>query len=272
VLNEIAETGYVGTDLGDWGFLPTDGQVLKAALKRRGLALISGFVPVALANPEAHLEGKAEALRIARLLREAGGDECLVVLSDDNCAVEDRRRNAGRITPEMGLTNDEWRTFAAGAERIARAVRDATRLRTVFHHHCAGFVETPAEIDRLMSSTDPSLLGLCLDTGHCTWGGGNPAATLSRYGERVWLGHLKDVDPSVAARTRSEGWDYFEAVRNGVFCELGQGQVDFPAIRDRLADQGYEGWLVVEQDVLPSLGSPKESAARNREYLRSIGL
>ena len=272
VLDEISEAGYVGTDLGDWGFLPTDGQALRAALDQRGLALISGFVPVGLANPEAHAEGEAAGLRTARLLREAGGDECVVVLADDNTAVEVRTRNAGRVTPEMGLSDYEWRTFAAGANRITLTIREQTGLRTAFHHHCAGFVETPAEMDRLMASTDPALLGLCLDTGHCAWGGGDSLAALSRYGDRVWLVHFKDVDASIAARARAEGWGYFEAVRRGVFCELGRGQVDFPAVRDLLVAQGYEGWLVVEQDALPSMGAPGESAQRNRDFLRSIGL
>ena len=272
VLDEMAEAGYVGTDLGDCGFLPTDARALRATLDRRGLALISGFVPVALANPQAHAEGEAAGIRIARLLREAGGQECVVVLADDNGAVEVRTRNAGRVTPQMGLSDDDWRTFAAGANRVARTIRERTGLRTVFHHHCAGFVETPAETDRLMSSTDPGLLGLCLDTGHCAWGGGDPLAALSRYYDRVWLVHFKDVDASVAAQARIEEWNYFDAVRNGVFCELGRGQVDFPAVRDLLVAQGYGGWIVVEQDVLPSMGSPRESAQRNRDYLRSIGV
>jgi inosose dehydratase len=60
-------------------------------------------------------------------------------------------------------------------------------------------------------------------------------------------------------------------VRNGIFCELGKGQVDFCGIKRELEAQGYGGWIVVEQDVLPGMGSPFESARRNREYLASIG-
>jgi inosose dehydratase len=272
VLDEIAETGYAGTDLGDWGFLPTDATALRAALGRRGLALISGFVPVALVNPRAHADGEDAAVRIARLLREAGGEECLIVLADENATVDARTRHAGRVTPEMALSDDEWRTFAAGADRVARTIVEQTGLRTVFHHHCGGYVETPAEVDRLVTSTNPELLGLCLDTGHFAWGGGDPRTALCRYGDRIWHVHFKDVDPAVRARARIEEWGYFEAVENGVFCELGQGQVDFPGIADVLSGQGYEGWIVVEQDVLPSMGSPKASAQRNRDCLRSIGL
>ena len=84
--------------------------------------------------------------------------------------------------------------------------------------------------------------------------------------------HFKDCHPRIAAQARAEGWDYFEAVRRGVFCELGQGAVDFAAVAAWLRARGYRGWIVVEQDVLPGMGAPKASAARNRAYLRTIGL
>ena len=123
-----------------------------------------------------------------------------------------------------------------------------------------------------MEMTDPEIVGLCLDTGHYTYGGGDPLEALRRYRDRIWHVHFKDCHPDVAARARAEGWDYFQAVRHGVFCELGQGMVDFPAIVDELKSGGYDGWIVVEQDVLPEMGSPLASARRNREYLRSLGL
>ena len=171
----------------------------------------------------------------------------------------------------MGLTADGWDTLARGANRIAREVRAATGLRTVFHHHCATFVETPEEIDELMTRTDPSLVGLCLDTGHCAFGGGNPVATLDRWRSRVWHVHLKDCEPAIKARASREAWDYPRSIREGVFCELGKGEVDFAAVLSVLHRTGYQGWLVVEQDVIPSLGTPIESAARNRSYLRTRG-
>jgi len=160
---------------------------------------------------------------------------------------------------------------------VARAVREATGLRTVFHHHCAGFVETPAEIDRLLSLTDPALLGLVFDTGHYLYGAGRSdlAATgeaLARYGDRIWYMHFKDCEPRVAARARAEGWDYFQAVGGGVFCELGRGCADFAAALAWLRARGHQGWITVEQDVLPGMGTPRASAQRNREYLASLGL
>jgi inosose dehydratase len=124
----------------------------------------------------------------------------------------------------------------------------------------------------LMSRTPPDLVGLCLDTGHLTYGGGNPVDAIARYRERIWHVHFKDCEPDVAQRARAEGWDYHTAVRHGIFCELGEGMVPFPQLLDALRVEYYDGWIVVEQDVLPGLGTPAASASRNRQYLSRLGL
>jgi inosose dehydratase len=272
VLDEIAGTGYAGTELGDWGFMPIDPTRLKQEIHARGLILLGAFVPVMLGNPIAHTVGIETAVRTACLLAGVEGNTPFIVLADDNGKISERTQNAGRVQPQHGLNTTEWEIAAEGAEKIARAVQKETGLRTVFHHHCAGYVETPAEIDMLMRLTDPSLLGLCLDTGHYCFGGGDPMAFLRKNSNRIWHVHFKDCQPQVAARSRQEGWDYFTSVRNGVFCELGNGEIDFAAIKAELENIGYDGWIVVEQDVLPGMGSPKESALRNRQFLASIGL
>ena len=313
VLDEIAATGYAGTELGDWGFLSTDPAQLRADLTARELNIVGAFVPVALSDPTRHAEGEALAVKTARLLaavsttvvpsfgeitsnaetaepaekerlrisqralralRSNAGRSTVptIVLSDAPAIVPWRTAKAGRIEPEDGLTEADWTRVAAGAGVIARAVRDETGLRTAFHPHCATYVETPAEIAALMERTPPDLLGLCLDTGHATYGGGDPAALLDRYASRVWHVHFKDCSAKVAARARAEGWDYITAVRHGLFCELGQGTVDFAGIAAQLRGLGYDGWIVVEQDVLPALGTPADSAARNRRFLRQLGL
>ncbi len=272
VLDEIRETGYAGTELGDWGFMPTDPGRLRDEVAERGLQLIGAFVPVALANSTTHDDGVATAVRIARLMRDAGAREAFMVLSDDNASVAQREQNAGRIAAEHGLSGPAWATFAAGAERVARAVRDQAGLRTVFHPHCGGYVETPAEIDELMRRTDRSLLGLVLDTGHIVYGGGDPLRVLKRHAERVWHVHFKDCDQGVARDARANGLGYLAAVHARLFCELGAGTVDFAGVVSALRRDRYDGWIVVEQDVFPGSGTPKDSAQRSRDYLRSLGL
>lgn len=282
MLDELAESGFRGTELGDYGFMPTDPQRLRDELESRELTMLGAFEGVNLVDPAAHASGRERVVRNAKLLAavaDAGDTEWrpLLVLADDNGRNPQRFTNAGRVTPQMGLGADEWKIFARGAQGIAEAVSAETGLSTVFHPHCAGFVETPDEIERLLELTDAGNLDIVFDTGHYLYGtGSNDAGSVleafDRFRERIAYVHFKDCDPEVAAQAREEGWDYRRAVGAGVFCELGDGAVDFPAVLTKLRQIGYDGWITVEQDVLPGMGSPKESAQRNRDYLRSIGL
>ena len=275
MLDELRDTGYTGTELGDWGYMPTDAAALRAELQRRDLVMLGAFVPVALRDAAAHAPGVATAVKTARLLAAvATQPDPYLVLADNNGTDAVRTRLAGRVPADAGLSAQEWTTFARGAEQIAKTVLEETGIRTVFHHHCAGFVERPEEIARLLEMTDPKLLGLVFDTGHYVYGSGATQADvrdgLRRFADRIWYLHLKDCDPRVARSAREQEWDYFTALRHGVFCELGKGQVDFRAVFEWIREHHYEGYVLVEQDVLPGMGSPAESARRNREYLRSL--
>lgn len=272
VLTEMKETGYAGTELGDWGFMPTDPEALRTSLQEFGLQLLGAFVPVALSQEQAHEEGITLALKTAGLMYDAGYRDAFIVLADDNGSVKERTLNAGRIGPAMGLSDEAWKIFASGAEKVAAAVKEAYGMRTVFHHHCGGYVETPEEVARLMELTDPFLLGLCLDMGHYAFGGGDPVVALENYYDRIWHVHFKDFDPGVGERSLAENLDYFKSVEEGVFCELGKGAVDFRTIVDILKKRGYEGWIVVEQDVLPGMGSPLNCALNNRNFIKELGI
>ena len=272
VLDEMEAAGYAGTELGDWGFMPTDPKRLRRELAARHLQLLGSWVSVYLHDAGRHAESAADAVRTARLLAEVGGPENFIILGNDPFGDPLRRQNAGRIKPQQGLNETQWQVLAEGAERVAREVKRETGLRTVFHHHIATWVETPEETAHLLELTDPSILGLCFDTGHYRFGGGDPMVGLVRYINRIWHVHFKDHSSAVAEQSRRQGWDATQSVEHGIFCELGQGDVDFPSILAKLKKLHYEGWIVVEQDVLPGMGSPRESAQRNRDYLRSIGL
>jgi len=273
VLDEIAQTGYVGTELGDWGFMPSDPGRLRDELAARRLAMVGAFVTTRLVDSRSYGATRERAVATGRLLAAVAQEPPpVIVLSDEPTADPHRAGAAGRVTSALGFPDDWWDTVAAGVEDIARAVRDEVGLRSVFHHHCATFVETPREIESLMKRTDPDLVGLCLDTGHATYGGGSPADLLKQFRERIWHVHFKDCDPRVAAQARAEKWDYQTALRHGLFCELGKGSVDFASLLRDLENTDYDGWIVVEQDVLPGMGAPKQSAGRNRAYLHTIGL
>ena len=109
------------------------------------------------------------------------------------------------------------------------------------------------------------------DTGHYALGGGDPVVGIERYAERIWHVHLKDFDPKVVQLAAAQTLNYEQMIGAGVFSELGTGVVDFAGVLSALKRIQYEGWLVVEQDILPGMGAPAENAERNRAYLSSTG-
>lgn len=279
MLSELVETGYTGTELGDYGYMPTDPEKLREELTSRSLTMLGAYEGVYLKDAAAHAEGEERVLRTARLLKSVAdvgdGWQPLLVLADEHSRDPLRFEYAGRIEPEMSLDGAGWKTFAAGADRIAKAVRDETGLRTVFHHHCAGYVEAPWEIEAFLEHTDENLVGLVFDTGHYLYGSGTVEGELvidglETFKSRLWYVHYKDCSPAVATQAREEGWNYKEAIAKGVFCELGKGSVDFGRVTRKLRQVGYDGWITVEQDVLPGMGEPRESARHNREHLRAV--
>lgn len=272
VLKEMSDTGYKGTELGDWGFMPTDPDILKQTLNKQSLELVGAFVPVNFINPGEHEEGARTAIRTAALLSEINHNEAKIVLSDDNGRNPVRKKLAGRIQHKHSLKSSEWDIFAEGVEFVAKRVMKETGVQSVFHHHCAGFVETPDEIEIFLDKTAPDIVNLCFDTGHYAFGGGDPLQGLKKFSDRILHVHFKDWSQPISNKSAKNEWDYFESVRNGIFCELGEGAIDFEAILAELQSQNYDGWIVVEQDILPGMGSPKESALRNRQYLKSIGI
>jgi inosose dehydratase len=272
MLDELAWAGYTGTELGDWGFMPTDPKKLKAELDARNLSMIGSWVTVRLYDAAYHQRGVEQAVKVARLLAEVGGSECIINIGDDHSTVHERHYNTGRIKKEHGLSEQGWQIYAEGATKVAEAVKKETGLRSCLHQHGSTWVETPEETAKFLSLTDPKLLGLCFDTGHYMLGGGNAVEGLKSYADRVWLVHFKDFNPKVVEEAKKKNWNYQDMIGHGVFSELGKGAVDFPAVKKVLEDINYRGWITVEQDVLPGMGEPKESAKRNREYLSSIGL
>lgn len=135
MLDELAETGYTGTELGDWGFLPTDSVALADELQRRSLAINGAFVLVALRYPQTHEAGEATAVRIARLLADTAAQTGqntapFLVLADENGTDPIRTQHAGRATPSMSMSQAEWQMFSTGVNRVATAVHKATGLRT----------------------------------------------------------------------------------------------------------------------------------------------
>lgn len=274
VLDDMQAAGYAGTELGDWGFMPDDAAIIRRELAARNLSMLGAFTPVRLWDAGCHAAAEETALRTASLLAEVSRDadeKPFVILADEAGAGSHRIAKAGRITEADGLSDEQWEALIEGAIHLAEAIRDETGLRTAWHHHCGTYVETAAETARLLDATPPDLIGLCLDTGHFAYAGDDPIEVLRRYRERVWHVHFKDCDGPTVAAARAERWDYVTAIRNGIFCAIGDGSVDHAGFFAELRDGGYDGWIVVENEAPPGRVPPLQMARNDRAYLRSLG-
>jgi inosose dehydratase len=263
VLAAIAEAGYEGTELGPPGYLGNT-ETLPRRLERYRLELVGAYVPIRFSGAE-HWDPAAMAPTLDLL--EAAGGRARPVLAD--AGSPERAANVGRAQRDHSLALDEagWRRLAEHVARAAELAR-SRGFEPTFHPHAATFVEAPWEIERLLEVTD---VGLLLDTGHLTLGGGDPVQALRDWRARIDHLHVKDVRRRVLEQVLSAGGGMSEAWRRGVFCELGAGDVDLDAFFAELTAGRYEGWLVVEQDRIPAPDEePAEAAdaqARNRRWL-----
>ncbi len=266
VLDEIARLGYEGTQTGI-GY--PEGADLAAELGRRGLRLAEVYAALPC-GPDGPAPDALEVGRDRlRTLVAAEGEVLVAALNLSPGRQECAGRADARGTPR--LSDAAWDDLAGILGTLAIEAA-ATGRRVAFHQHVGTCVETPDELDRLLAALDraagpgASRVGLCLDVGHYTVGGGDPVDALRRYGERVTHVHLKDVDPDVLADLRAGRLGGFlDALRARIYTELGAGVLDLAGVLTVLAARDYAGWLMVEQDT--TWRPPSEAMAVARRVL-----
>lgn len=269
-LADIAAAGYEGAPAG----LRRDRTApeTQALYDRFGLAPAPGYLGADFWDPAQEAEIFDRARRYAELMAALGCTELYVAAGGFEWRTptgQTRRQVAGHVSPEDALSDEQFRQFAATLSRVG-AITLAEGVRSCFHNHVGSVIETRAEIDRLFGLVDRSVVFMGPDTGHLEWAGADVLAFFRDYADSILTVHLKDIDPAVAAKGRAAGWDYRTFTANGVFQELGQGGIDFPALFDALAAADFSGWLIVETDVT-QLPSPRHSAEVSRAYLRRLG-
>jgi len=269
MLDEMVEAGYTGTELGPYGFFPTELEVLRPQLEKRNLTLLASFVPVVLSDPASAHIAVEQIRKVGDLL--AALKAPFLVLADAQSP--ERDRISGRVPADgsASLTSEQWKN-------VARVVADAGRvsndfgLDLVFHPHVATYIETPGETERLFDVTSATHMGLCLDTGHCVYGGGDPAVEAEKYRNILRYVHIKDISEKILVESRRKALTFDQAIEEKVFTIIGQGSIDFPQFLRVLAKIGYSGWMVVEQDVKfrATVIPPAVSIAQSLKYLRGV--
>lgn len=268
VLKECAGAGYKGIELGPIGFMPENPAELGEALARHDLTLIGGVVFRPFHDPAKWDEVMDAAVRTCKSL-VAHGAEHLVLID----SISSRRApTAGRAKEAEQMDKAEWDDFRNRIATVARMATEEYGLNVGIHAHAAGFIDFEPELERLLAEIDDKYLKICFDTGHHSYAGFDPVAFMKRHINRISYMHFKDINPIVKADVITKRTGFYEACGQGIFCNLGKGDVNFPQVRQVLLEAGFKGWCTVEQDCDPTLDvRPMDDARANREYLVSIG-
>ena len=268
VLSQCAGAGYKGIELGPIGYMPEEPEVLREELVKNDLEIIGGVV----FRPFHDVDKWDEVVDASRRTCEAltaHGAEHLVLID----SISPRRApTAGRANEAEQMDKAEWTAYRNRIANIAKMGAEDYGLTVGIHAHAAGFMDFEPELERLLDEVDENILKICFDTGHHSYAGFDPVAFMKKHINRISYMHFKDIDPAVKADVVANRTDFYKACGQGIFCNLGQGDVDFEAVRQILLDNDFSGWCTVEQDCDPSMpGTPLEDAQANREYLQSIG-
>ena len=284
LLDDVASAGYAGVDLGPVGYLggPTE---LGPRLQQRHLSLAGGYFPVPFEKPDELpatlelLDGLLDTFDAAAAAHgggnggtgAGGGLRPRPTIADAGSPA--RAQYPGRAVHDHALGWDDagWERFASTLAKIVDRCRERGYEPT-FHPHTATYVEAPWEIERLLELSD---VGVCLDTGHLLIGGGDPVGAVTSWGERINHVHLKDARSEVIQGIIRDAAPVEAIWRRRAFCRLGDGDVAVEQVLGKLRENRYDGWLVVEQDIIPDPADPPDAAAQdqaaNREWLRARG-
>jgi len=267
-LDEVVEAGYEWIELGPFGYLPTEPERLRDELGRRGLRLSGGAVFAGLhRGAEAYDKALADCREEAHLLTALGARH-LVLLPEQYTDM-----HTGDATEPGELAPEQWNDLVTGMSRLGKALAEEFDISLVFHPHVDTHVDTQPRVERFLQDTDPSWVSLCLDTGHISYCDGDNLEIIRAFPDRIGYVHLKQIDPAVARRARSEGMSFADAVRLGAMVEPPTG---VPAMEPLLAELGAldaDLFAIVEQDLYPvEPDVPGPIATRTRHYFNSCGL
>lgn len=263
-MDEMRQAGYDGVELGPWGYFPNTYPELKQALDARSLELVAGTVGGDFLN-DASIDDMCRTIdEIAAVIMRFPQAKYIVLLPTMYTDLE-----TGEFVMDPNLTDAQWATYCKNVQRAADCVA-SHGLIGAFHPHVDCHVQTEEQIERLLTDTD---VQLCFDTGHHVYGGGEPIAFYKKHADRIPYIHLKDCDLAVKAKMDENKWSFAKAVTEDIMVEPGKGSIDLAKLHDALVEKGYDGWVVVEQDLFPvkSFDIPLPIATRGRENLAKAG-
>ena len=261
-ISEMALAGFTGCEVGNK--YPRDTAVLKKALQLRGMQICNAwFSSFLLTEPYEKVE--KDFVEHITFLKEMGAK--VVGISEQGHSIQGTDK---AIFEEKYVMNDEeWDRLCTGINKLGKVAKDMG-IKMCLHHHMGTVVQTEAEVDRLMSNTDPEVFGLLFDSGHLAYCGEDYMSVLNKYADRIYHVHLKDIRPEIVKKVKDEHLSFLQGVRLGAFTVPGDGAIDFKPIFDVLEKTGYEGYVLVEAEQDPAVANPFEYALKARKYIREV--
>jgi len=277
VLQEAATAGYKGIELGPYGYIPLDVDVVRAELNARGLSITAGTIFDDLVNPDNLPSLLKQTREICALIKqlpqlptEPGQRFAVPYLVVMDWGHTERDYAAGHCDRAPRLNATQWAAMVEHIRQIATVARDEFGVRAVIHPHAGGYIEFADEIDQIVADIPHDVAGLCLDTGHLYYSGMDPVEWLKKHAARLDYVHFKDIDAAVFEQVLGEHIAFFAACAKGVMCPIGRGVIDYAQVRQTLLDIGYSGYITVEQERDPrNAGSSLTDVMASRTFLQS---
>ena len=279
VLDEAAAAGYKGLELGPYGYIPLDLELVSAELKKRELTIVAGTIfddLVSEANQENIIKQVHDICGLITKLPLEEKEESqhfktpyLVVIDWGH---DERDYAAGHANTAPRLNDADWSRMVELIKKVATIASKEYGVRTVIHPHAGGYIEFADEIDKIAEEISYETAGLCLDTGHLYFSGMDPVEWLTKYKDQIDYVHFKDVNKNVYDEIMKEEIRFFDAVAKGVMCPLGTGNLDYPAIYSTLQGMNYNGFITIEQERDPrNSDTSLRDVKASLDYLKSIG-
>jgi len=261
-LAEGAKIGFAGFENGHK--LPGVAWQMRPLLDKYGLKFVSGWYSTELLNRS--VEDEIAAVQKHMALLKGMGCSVMVTCEVSGCI---HGQKDTPLSKRPVLPADQWPEFTRKMTEFGKYMADA-ELPVAYHHHMGTVVQTQAEVDRFVETTGPEV-GLLLDTGHLTFGGGDPVATAKKWGARINHIHCKDIRPDMLKKSRAEDWSFLKGVVEGVFTVPGDGCVDYRAVLSNVKAAGYKGkWLVIEAEQDPAKANPRQYLSKGHAHLKAL--
>ena len=258
-ISEMALAGFTGCEVGNK--YTKDTKVLKKALDLRGMQICNAWFSTFLTT-KPYEETEKEFIKHITFLKEMGAK--VVGISEQGHSIQGT--DLSIFDDKYVMNDEEWELLCTGVNKLGKVAKDMG-ITLTFHHHMGTVVQTAAEIDRLMENTDPELFNLLFDSGHLAYCGEDYMYILKKYVNRIKHVHLKDIRPDVIADVKAKGESFLQGVRKGTFTVTGDGVIDFEPIFNVLAENNYEGYVLVEAEQDPAIANPFEYAVKARKYI-----